>query len=165
MTGRRRRKRRGCASLIGVLSQQETSHGRGQSSSLCQVGREDSWLFCESVNQAQGSHSCLAFALLSGLDPGGLAFPASSCLLATEDHFGGARSPRPQAVGQDPCCGMGEPPAPCSPRAALCLSKAVPLRWGGKGTCSLFRPRLGVPQGWPQRAISGSMVVLGLLEL
>lgn len=56
--GGRRMKSGGCASLVGISSYgQEPSNGREQTSSSCQVGREDSWLFCKSVNQtARQSH-------------------------------------------------------------------------------------------------------------
>lgn len=45
----RRRKGGGCASLIGILSyEQETSNGRKQTSSSCQVGRK---ILCFSASQ------------------------------------------------------------------------------------------------------------------
>lgn len=70
----RRRKGGGCASLIEISSyERETLNGRKHTSSSCQVGREDSLLFCKSVSQKCKAISYLAFVWLSGMNPGGLA--------------------------------------------------------------------------------------------
>lgn len=130
---------------------------------MCQVGWEDPRLFCEPGTgepfvpwplpccQAWTPEAWL-FLLLAASWP-------QRTTLVVRGHQGDRLSVRTLAAEWE------SPPHPLLPKGGSLLLKAVPLRWGGKGTCSLFRLRLRVPQGWPQRAISGSTVVLGLLVL
>lgn len=157
----------GCADLIGPSSWQEPSNGRKWASSSCRVGGEDAQLFCKSVNRVHESHSVPGLCCALRRGPWRSGFSSSSSLPpapAPEDYFGGGMSsPSHQALGQE-LTAEWENLSVYSPRAALCLSKVMPLRRLGRNLALCSGPCSACPGVGPSGKLLGYIVALRWLE-